>query len=185
MKKMESHLAKMETQLKKWGVRIEKMITKSENAGTEANSDYHMRIDQLKTKQQVAQTKFEELKASGTDDWETFKAGMSGVWSELEVAFKLESTSKRAVEVLEIETQLCSWSKQLDDLVVGYQNAGGQTNDTYHIRIDNLRGLHGAVQTKFNEFANSSAGSPKWGTFHATIANDWTALKSGFEELAH
>ena len=46
------------------------------------------RIDDLKAKHQLARSQLDELRATGSDKWETLKTGMEGAWNELEVAFR-------------------------------------------------------------------------------------------------
>jgi hypothetical protein len=88
MKKMEAHIGKMETQLKQWGAKLDELVAKAERAGTEAKIDYRKRIDDLKSKHKAAQSKLDELRAGGSEKWETLKAGVESAWNELEVAFK-------------------------------------------------------------------------------------------------
>ena len=96
---------------------------------------------------------------------------------------KQENAASREAKVAKMEAQLKAWSTQLDDLVVGYLAAGSQSHDAYHIRIDGLRARHGAVQAKLNEFNNPSGNGGPWGTFRASIVDDWTALQAGFKDL--
>lgn len=96
---------------------------------------------------------------------------------------KLENAARRDANVAKIEAQLKSWSTQLDDLVAGNLAAGGQTNDAYRLRIDSLRARHGAVQAKLDEFNGAAGSGGPWGTFRASIADDWTALEAGFKDL--
>ena len=88
MDKMQAHVGKMETQLRQWGAKLDELVVKAEGAGTEAKADYRKRIDDLKAKHQVAQAKLDELKAAGSEKWETLKAGVESAWNELDVAFK-------------------------------------------------------------------------------------------------
>jgi len=96
---------------------------------------------------------------------------------------KQQNADRREAHVVEMEAQLKAWSTQLDGLVVGNIEAGGQSSDEYRQRIDGLRTRHGVVQTKLNEFTNPSGNSEAWGTFKAGIAEDWTALEAGFKDL--
>ena len=63
------------------------MRAKAEGAGTEVKVEYRKNIDDLKAKYQVAQSKLDELKAAGSEKWETCKTGVEGAWKELEAAF--------------------------------------------------------------------------------------------------
>jgi hypothetical protein len=88
MEKMEAHVGKMEKQLRQWGAQLDELVAKAEGAGTEAKVDYRKCIDDLKAKHQVAQSKLDELKAAGSEKWETLKTGVESAWNELDVAFK-------------------------------------------------------------------------------------------------
>jgi hypothetical protein len=88
MKKMDARVGKMETQLKQWGAKLDELVAKAEEAGAEAKIDYRKRIDDLKSKHQVAQSKLAELRAGGSEKWDILKSGVESAWKELEVAFK-------------------------------------------------------------------------------------------------
>jgi peptidoglycan hydrolase CwlO-like protein len=88
METREAHVGKMETQLKQLGAKLDELVAKAGEAGTEAKSDYRKRIDDLKSKHQTAQSKLDELKVAGSEKWETFKTGVESAWNELEDAFK-------------------------------------------------------------------------------------------------
>ena len=87
MKKTKAHVGKMEKQLKRWGAKLDELGAKAEGAGTEVKVEYRKNIDDLKAKYQVAQSKLDELKAAGSEKWETCKTGVEGAWKELEAAF--------------------------------------------------------------------------------------------------
>ena len=85
---MEAHVAMMDKQLKLWAVKLDKLVADAEKAGAEVKVDYRKGIDDLKAKHKVVQAKLDELKAAGSAEWETFKAGVESAWNEFEVAFK-------------------------------------------------------------------------------------------------
>jgi len=91
---------------------------------------------------------------------------------------------KREAHVVKMEAQLKAWSARLDELVAGCIRAGAQSHDAYVMRIDGLRTRHDAVQAKLNQYAVPPGGGA-WGTFQATIADDWKALEAGFKDLTH
>jgi len=96
-----------------------------------------------------------------------------------------ESAAKRTAAVTQMETQLKSWSTQLDGLVNGFIQSGAQQHDPYRMRIEGLREHHGAAQAKLDEFvdANPSGKRGNWGVFQAEIMEDWNALEDGFSDL--
>jgi hypothetical protein len=83
-----AHVGRMETQLQQWGAKLDEFVAKADEAGAEAKIDYRKGIDDLKAKHRGAQGKLDELKAAGSEKWETLKAGVESAWNELDVAFK-------------------------------------------------------------------------------------------------
>jgi hypothetical protein len=88
MQSIEAHIEKREAQLRQWGVRLDELVARAEEAGAKAKIDHRKRIDDLKVKYQVARSRLDELRAAGSEKWEIFKNGVERAWSELEVAFK-------------------------------------------------------------------------------------------------
>ena len=88
MEPVESHLGKLETQLRTWGARLEEMVARVEAARTQAGGDYRKRLDELKAKYKVAEKRFGELRKAGSGKWETFQGGIESAWNDLETAFR-------------------------------------------------------------------------------------------------
>lgn len=88
MENTQGHVGKMETQLKEWGARLDRIVAKTEKAGAAVNLERRKCVDELKAKYQAAQAKFGELKAAGSEKWDTLKTGVETAWSDLEAAFK-------------------------------------------------------------------------------------------------
>jgi hypothetical protein len=88
MEPVESHLGKLETQLRTWGVRLEEIVARVEAARTQASGDYRKRLDELKAKYKVAEMRFGELRKAGSAKWETFQGGIESAWNDLETAFR-------------------------------------------------------------------------------------------------
>ena len=84
----EGHVGKMEAQLSRWGAKLDGLVAKAEKAGTEMKIDQRKRLDDLKAKYQIAQSKLGELKAAGNEKWATLKTGVENAWKDLEAAFK-------------------------------------------------------------------------------------------------
>jgi hypothetical protein len=81
-------VSKLEGQLKLWGTRLNELVAKAEVAGHETKIDARKRLDEVKAKLKVAQSKLDEAKAAGGDKWNTFKSGIESSWKELEGAFQ-------------------------------------------------------------------------------------------------
>ncbi len=88
MEPLESHLGKLETQLRTWGARLDEMVARVEAARTQASSDYRKRLDEVKAKYKVAEMRFGELKKVGSGKWETFQGGIESAWNDLDMAFR-------------------------------------------------------------------------------------------------
>lgn len=88
MESMEARVVKMETQLKQWAVKLDELMAKAKAAGAEVKADYHKSIDDLQAKHQAAHVKLNEFRAADHAKWESLKAGIETVWSDLEGAFK-------------------------------------------------------------------------------------------------
>jgi len=66
----------MEAQLKLWDAKLDVLMARADVAGTQAKSDLRKRIDVVKAKRAVAQAKFDEFRAAGSENWDSFKAGI-------------------------------------------------------------------------------------------------------------
>jgi len=88
METIKTRTGKMEQQLKHWGKKLDDIVAKAEQAGTEARADYRKNVDELKAKMKVAHAKLAELQAAGGESWETFQAGVESTWKDIEAAFK-------------------------------------------------------------------------------------------------
>ncbi|HJX64805.1 MAG TPA: coiled coil domain-containing protein [Polyangia bacterium] len=88
MEKAQENLGRLETQLKQWGAKLDAFVARADRAGTAARIDNRKRIDDLTAKCQAAQLKLDEVRAAGSEKWETLRAGVESAWGELEIAFK-------------------------------------------------------------------------------------------------
>ena len=78
METKEARVGTMEEELKGWGAKLDALVAKADAAGTEAGDDYRKRIDDLKAKYQAAQSKLDELKATGSEKWQTIETQLPG-----------------------------------------------------------------------------------------------------------
>ena len=83
-----AHVAKMETRIENLGAKLDHLVAKAKEAGTDAKTDYRKRIHDLKAKYRAAQSKLDELRAASSEKWDAVKAGVENAWAELEAAFK-------------------------------------------------------------------------------------------------
>src|SRR5687768_5027043 len=64
METIELHVATMEAELLRWGLKLDELVAKADVAAAEATHDYHARVDELKGKYRLAQAKLDELKTA-------------------------------------------------------------------------------------------------------------------------
>jgi len=88
MEPVKSHVEKLETQLRTWGMRLDEMVARVESARTQASSDYRKRLDEVKAKYKVAEMRFGELRKAGNGKWEIFQGGIESAWNDLDMAFR-------------------------------------------------------------------------------------------------
>jgi hypothetical protein len=74
--------------LKQWGAKLDEIAAKAKKAGAKAKTDHRHRVDDLKAKQQAAQSRLDELKTDGRENWESLKAGVGSVWDDLKGSFR-------------------------------------------------------------------------------------------------
>lgn len=82
------NVGKMETLLREWGEQLDALVARSQAAGAAVASDYHKRIEDVKSQCKVAKTRLEEIRAAGSFRWQVFESAMEGRWKKLESAFK-------------------------------------------------------------------------------------------------
>ncbi|MBD9356510.1 sll1863 family stress response protein [Methylomonas albis] len=84
--KKEAYQEKFEAQLREWAAEIEVLKAKADTATAEAKIVYFGQIEELHAKQTAAQTKLQELRASGEQAWEALKPGLEHAWHDLRTA---------------------------------------------------------------------------------------------------
>jgi len=88
IKILEANVGKMETELKQWGAKLDKLVANVEAAGTEVKLDYRKSVEDLRSTYRLTQSRFDEFKAAGVAKWEIFKTGVETAWDDLETSFK-------------------------------------------------------------------------------------------------
>ena len=91
----EAYQQKLEAQLDEWTADINKMKAKADKADADAQLEYYKQIEELRSKQETAQEKLEELKEAGEGAWEDLKTGVELAWSSLGEALKSASSRFR------------------------------------------------------------------------------------------
>jgi Flp pilus assembly protein TadB len=83
---MAATVEQMEAKL--WGAKIDELEAAGENRRVQAKLDRKSRLDDLRARRQLARTKLDELKAAGSEKWESFRAGVDQAASELDAALR-------------------------------------------------------------------------------------------------
>ncbi len=83
MSMKEAYEKKIEAQLKEWNADIDKLQARADSAEADAQLEYYQQIDDLRAKQEEAQTKLDELKEASDDAWEDLKAGVNSARDSL------------------------------------------------------------------------------------------------------
>jgi hypothetical protein len=81
-------IGRIERRLRQLGAKLDGLVTKAEEAGTEAKMDYRRQIDNIKEKHSAVQGKLDAFRAANGQKWDSFKGGIETAWHELENAFK-------------------------------------------------------------------------------------------------
>jgi len=81
-------VGKIETRLRQLGAKLDKLVIKADEAGTEVKVEYRKQIDCIKDKHAVVQGKLTEFRAAGGQKWDNFRGGVETAWHDLENAFK-------------------------------------------------------------------------------------------------
>jgi uncharacterized coiled-coil DUF342 family protein len=88
MESVGQEVGKIETRLRQLGTRLDRLVAKADEAGTEVKSEYRKQIDCIKDKHSVVQNKLTEFRAANGQKWDNFKGGVETAWHDLENAFK-------------------------------------------------------------------------------------------------
>jgi hypothetical protein len=86
-KQVQVKLEALETQLKEWGVDLEKFRAQADRTKDKAKADLEREIAALRAKMNEAQKKLEELKKTGDAASGDMKKGIENAWAELKKAF--------------------------------------------------------------------------------------------------
>ena len=86
MDSKDEYKARIDAQLKEWSARIAELKAKADAAEAGLKAEYLQQVETLRLKKEETQAKFEELKKTGDEAWETLKAGMEHAASDLKTA---------------------------------------------------------------------------------------------------
>jgi chromosome segregation ATPase len=78
----------LETQLKEWGIDLERFRAKADKTKDKAKAELEREVAALRAKLNEAQKKLEELKKTGDAASGDLKKGVENAWAELKKAFE-------------------------------------------------------------------------------------------------
>jgi DNA repair exonuclease SbcCD ATPase subunit len=84
---------KLQAQLDEWSAEIDKLKAKADSAKADRKIEYYEEIEKLRTMQETASNKLNEVKNASDDAWEDLKAGIESAGDSLGSALK-SATSK-------------------------------------------------------------------------------------------
>lgn len=88
MSKKEAYEKKLKSQLDEWSADIDKLKAKADSAEGDAQLEYYKQIEELRSMQDDAGKKLDELKEAGDGAWEDLKAGLDSAWDSLSNSVK-------------------------------------------------------------------------------------------------
>jgi SMC interacting uncharacterized protein involved in chromosome segregation len=88
MNMKEAYEKKLQSKLNEWRAEIDKLKAKAEAAEADAQLEYYRKIDELRTMQEAASKKLDELRDASDDAWEDLKSGIDSAWDALSSSIK-------------------------------------------------------------------------------------------------
>ena len=81
-------VGKIETRLRQLGAKLDRLVAKADDAGTGTEIDYRRRIDDVRDKRVLVQSRLDAYKAANGQKWDSFKGGVETAWHEFADAYK-------------------------------------------------------------------------------------------------
>ncbi len=92
MSMKEAYQKELQVQLDEWGTEIDKLKVIADKAKTGLQGEYYKEIEELRSKQLVAQKKLHELKEASGEAWGDLKTGIENARGALGDALKLAAS---------------------------------------------------------------------------------------------
>jgi hypothetical protein len=83
MSPQDLYVAKMEARISEWTARLGAMKTKLDEAELQSRLEFHKQVDASQRQHEVASRHLDELKQAGEEAWESLRAGLEIVMTEL------------------------------------------------------------------------------------------------------
>jgi uncharacterized coiled-coil DUF342 family protein len=88
MSSKKAYEQKQQAQLNEWAAQIKKLKAKADMAQADAQSEYYKQIKELRSMQDEANNKLNDIKEAGDEAWEDLQAGMDSARSSFGNALK-------------------------------------------------------------------------------------------------
>lgn len=88
MNNREQFIQKMKTQLDKWGIEIDRLSARAEEAQEDAKLKYRAQIEIITRQREAAKLKLHELQSSSEDAWESVRESMESGWESITKSIK-------------------------------------------------------------------------------------------------
>jgi len=83
MKSRDEYVHKMQAKLDEWNAEIDRLSKVAEKAAADVKSEYREQIETLKSRQEAASNRMEDLKNAGESAWDDLKSGAEMAWTAL------------------------------------------------------------------------------------------------------
>lgn len=81
-------IEKLNAQLKKWEVEIDKLEAKKQTMQANVRDKYSRQIQELRDKMKIARGRLDEANKAGAEAWEKLKTGAEKAFDDVENAFR-------------------------------------------------------------------------------------------------
>jgi uncharacterized coiled-coil DUF342 family protein len=83
MSNRDEYIRKMQAKLEEWNAEIDTLTAKAGKVTADVRNEYNEQIESLKTKQEAAKQKIEELQQAGDSAWGDLKSGIELAWTAM------------------------------------------------------------------------------------------------------
>lgn len=88
MSMKDAYVKKLQSKLAEWNAEIDKLKAKADSADADVQLEYYKKIEELRTMQDEANQKLDDLREASDDAWEDIKAGVDSAWDSLSRSVK-------------------------------------------------------------------------------------------------
>jgi hypothetical protein len=81
-------VGKIETRLRQLGAKLDRLVAKADETGTEVKADYREQLGRIRDMHTAVRGKIDSFKTGKGQKWESFRSGVKTAWQDLESAFK-------------------------------------------------------------------------------------------------